>query len=167
MSDLAGKGHIAPEIFEQILEQIIDGKGLREIYRMGGGMPAPSTVYAFLSHNADAAERYARAREYQADAFADEIIEIADRVQTGISIKRIAQSVEEAEDGGGEVVEVREGDMTEHRKMQIDARKWAAAKLAPKKYGPRSDLNVTGELTINTVADRLARAKAKVGSSGA
>jgi hypothetical protein len=34
------------------------------------------------------------------------------------------------------------GDMIEHRRLQVDARKWMAARLAPKKYGDR----VTNEL---------------------
>ena len=55
--------------------------------------------------------------------------------------------------------------MLEHRRLQIDSRKWLAAKLAPKKYGARSEHHITGELTVDTLAERLARAKAKAGDA--
>ncbi len=67
------------------------------------------------------------ARELQADAYADDVVDIADRPKRGKRTKTSA-------DGKTETTH---GDMVEHRKLQIDARKWAAAKLRPKKYGDR------------------------------
>jgi hypothetical protein len=34
--------------------------------------------------------------------------------------------------------------MIEHRRLQVDARKWIAAKLKPKKYGDKQQTEVTG-----------------------
>lgn len=58
---------------------------------------------------------------------AAEIIKIADTPVVGIKKKTNEK---------GEV-ETTEGDMIEHRRLQVDARKWAASKLAPKKYGDK------------------------------
>jgi len=41
------------------------------------------------------------------------------------------------EKGEAEIVE---GDMIEHRRLQVDARKWMLAKMLPKKYGDRTTL---------------------------
>lgn len=160
---MAGRGHIEPEIFDEILERLILGEGLRPICRESR-MPAESTFYAFIARDKEAAERYAQAREWQAHGFVDEIKEIADAPKTGFKVKRMVKSDEEIEDGG-DVIEVTEGDMLEHRRLQIDSRKWLAAKLAPKKYGARSEHHITGELTVDTLAERLARAKAKAGDA--
>jgi hypothetical protein len=46
----------------------------------------------------------------------------------------------------------RTGDMLGHRRLQVEARKWYAAKLAPKKYGDRLELG--GELGFKTVSDK-------------
>ena len=62
-------------------------------------------------------ERYAHAREQQADFYADEIIEIADNCPPET----------------GEVAKA---------KLKIDARKWKAARLAPKKYSEKAELDL-------------------------
>lgn len=77
---------------------------------------------------------YARAREDQADTLADQIIEIADTPMLGIKTK--------TDDEGN--VETTEGDMIEHRRLRVDARKWIAAKLKPRKYGERLNTEHTG-----------------------
>ena len=38
-----------------------------------------------------------------------------------------------------------EKEMIEHRKLQIDSRKWLLSKLQPRKYGDKLDLNVAGQ----------------------
>ena len=35
--------------------------------------------------------------------------------------------------------------MIEHRRLQVDVRKWMAGKLAPKKYGDKLDVTSAGE----------------------
>jgi hypothetical protein len=52
---------------------------------------------------------------------------------------------------GKDGVEITEGDMIQHRRLQVDARKWYASKLAPKKYGDKieADLNHSGGITVN------------------
>ena len=60
---------------------------------------------------------HARAREQQADLYADEIIKIADDCTP--THEEIAKA-----------------------RVRIDARKWKAARLAPKKYGEKSELDM-------------------------
>lgn len=94
-----------------ICMEIMAGKSLRTICAMEG-MPAASTVYAWLGQYQGFSAQYARACEVQADVLADEIIEIAD------------------------------SDLDPNRaRVMIDARKWLAGKLRPKKYGDRVELD--------------------------
>jgi hypothetical protein len=122
---MARPSDYTPEVADGICEQIALGKSLRAICR-GDDMPDASTVYRWLSWNEAFREQYARAREDQADSHADEIIDIADN---------------EMEDPNS-------------RRVRIDARKWVAAKLKPKKYGERIDHNLqVNPISVNISLD--------------
>jgi hypothetical protein len=73
---------------------------------------------------------YARARDDQADTLADEILDIANTPVEGITTKT---------DSDGKT-ETTKADMLNHRRLQVDARKWIAAKLKPRKYGEKLEL---------------------------
>lgn len=137
------------EVADVILQRIMGGEGLVTIC-MDDDMPGTSTVYRWLAapENELFRDRYARAREVQADVLADEILRIADTPQVGRKVKIDADGEEE----------ITEGDMIEHRRLQVDARKWYASKLAPKKYGDKQQVEHSGSLSI---ADALREAKAK------
>ena len=110
------------EMAEKICEKIANGRSLRSICAEDG-MPTTSTVCKWLIENKEFSEQYARAREKQADYFAEEIIEIADSAEA-------------------------ESAAVSKAKLQIDARKWAASKIAPKKYGDKVEQQITGSLAI-------------------
>lgn len=101
-------------------------------------MPDVSTVYRWLAANEKFRDLYARAREDQADTLADEIQAIADEPMLG-------QKTTKKANGDVEVVE---GDMIEHRKLRVDARKWIAAKLKPRKYGERLEHEHSGSVNV-------------------
>ena len=94
-------------------------------------MPNKATVFRWLASNDAFRDQYARAREAQADAIFDEILHIADTPQIGQKVKKLP---------GGKK-EVSSGDMIEHRRLQVDARKWMAGKLNPKKYGDKQEID--------------------------
>jgi hypothetical protein len=94
-----------------------------------------ATVYRWLLAHDDFCEMYTRAREDQADTLADQIIAIADTPLQGVKTKT---------DSDGNI-ETTEGDMIEHRRLQVDARKWIAAKLKPRKYGEKVEQTHVGD----------------------
>lgn len=100
-----------PEIAAVICARIAEGKSLRKICE-ADDMPAMSTVFLWLSQNSDFSEQYARAREAQADSMADEMLDIADDKSLDPNDRRV----------------------------RLDARKWLAGKLRPKKYGDKLEL---------------------------
>jgi terminase small subunit-like protein len=117
----------------EICSRIAEGQSLVAICR-DDGLPDVRTVYRWLAAREEFCQMYTRAREDQADTLADQIIDIADTPVAGIKTKT---------DGDGKV-ETIEGDMIEHRRLQVEARKWIAAKLKPKKYGERVQNEHTG-----------------------
>lgn len=109
-----------PAIGDEICDRLVDGESLRKIC-LSEHMPAASTVFKWLIESEKFAEQYARAREAQADTLADEILDIAD-------------------DGSNDYMgedETYNGDAVQRSKLRVDARRWIAAKLKPKKYGDR------------------------------
>jgi len=122
-----------------ICMMLSEGMSLRQILKADtvGALPAQSTVYEWLIRHPLFAEQYARAREEQADTNADEILEIADE-----------RPPEFKDDKGRTYL-----DQTyiAWQKNRIEARKWTAMKLKPKKYGDRVALEgVEGGAAIKT-----------------
>ncbi|MCF3462782.1 terminase small subunit protein [Stenotrophomonas maltophilia] len=128
---MARPSKFTQKLADAICEQLVDGKSLRTICSTAK-MPGRSTVVRWLAENEAFRNQYARARELQADTLADEILDIADKAVMGEKLKK---------DGRGKVIERRTGDMVERSKLMIDARKWYAGKLQPKKYGERVALD--------------------------
>jgi hypothetical protein len=122
-----------PTIFTKLLGDIIctriaEGESLREIIK-SEGMPDRTVVYDWLLKDPDFANRYARARDEQADTLADEIIAIADEQPEIIVVK---------DKKTGAVIEHKlDNAFLQWQKNRIDARKWTAMKLKPKKYGDK------------------------------
>lgn len=96
-----------PEIANKICERLIEGESLRKICR-DEGMPNASTVCRWLGQQEEFRKQYAHARDAQADTLADEILTIVD-----------------------------ECDDAQAARLRMDARKWLAAKMAPKRYGEK------------------------------
>lgn len=124
------------KVADAICERLAEGKSLNSICA-SDDMPHKATVFRWLSSHDEFRDQYARAREAQADVLFDEILDIANTPIEGTKTKL---------DKDGEVVEVSKGDMIEHRRLQIDARKWMAGKLRPKVYGDKLDVDLTGAL---------------------
>jgi hypothetical protein len=114
------------EIADAICERLMAGQSLRTICK-DEDMPAASTVFRWLTLNASFSEQYARAREIQADLMFDDVLEIADDARNDWMARNASEDV-------GWTLN---GEHVQRSKLRVDARKWMAGKLAPKKYGER------------------------------
>lgn len=112
------------ELADEICERLAKGESLRSICR-DEHVPSLTTVLRWVEEKPEFSEQYARAREAQADTLADEIISIAD---------------DDAED-------------VNRSRLRVDARKWVASKLKPKRYGDKIDHNHGGGITITLESD--------------
>src|SRR5690606_10358485 len=115
------------QIADVICERIADGESLRGICACEG-MPSKATVFRWLGKHKGFPAQYARARDEQAESFADEMVAISDERETKI--------VMAGEDEAGAVFDA---TAVARNRLRIDARKWVASKLKPKKYGDRMD----------------------------
>lgn len=95
------------------------------------------TVLEWLadSNKAEFTQKYARAKEMQADVLAAEILEISDDQSKDII--------------AGEYGESGNSAAVNRSKLRVDSRKWLASKLAPKKYGDK--IEHTGNVEVAVV----------------
>lgn len=107
------------ELSYTICERIVEGDSLRSICKEDD-MPAISTVFMWLDTKPEFLDRYTRAKDNQADTNTEDIQHLAKRV--------IAGEVE-----------------PQAARVAIDAYKWTASKLKPKKYGDKIDMTSGGE----------------------
>lgn len=138
-----------------ICERLAKGESLRSICA-DEGMPHESTVRLWVVNGGEFATQYARAREIGYEMLADEILEISDTPLLGVETKIKSDGTRETT----------EGDMLGHRRLQVDSRKWMLAKMLPKKYGDKLDLNHSGRIAVaqEMSDDELARIAASGGS---
>lgn len=119
-------------LIETICARISEGESLRTICK-DPSMPGAATVFVWLADKdkPEFQEQYACAREAQADKYAEEIISIADDGKNDTYLD---------EDGN----ERTNQDVIARSRLRVDARKWYASKLAPKKYGDKVQAEVSG-----------------------
>lgn len=113
-----------PLLADKICFHIASGESLLALCKRTG-MPTTSTIYKWLNEYPEFSDKYRRAREEQADYYADDIISIADNCT--------ADSAEVAK-----------------AKLRIDARKWYVTKVAPRKYADRVIQNIALHTTLAT-----------------
>lgn len=117
------------EIAGLICERLMDGQSLRSIC-LADDMPSGATVFRWLAdpRYENFRDQYARAREAQADAMADEILDIADD-GTNDYVER--------ERPDGSKFDAVDSEHIQRSRLRVEARKWLASKLLPKKYGDK------------------------------
>jgi len=116
------------EIALEICTRITEGQPLTRICK-DDHMPAVSSVYLWLLKNKVFSDLYTRAREDQSDTLADQIMEIGDEVPMMVIT-----------DEDGKVTKRMDPAGINRNRLRVDARKWIAAKLKPRKYGDRQIL---------------------------
>lgn len=130
----------------EIARRMAEGETVNMIGQTAG-YPAASTIYMWGTDSAHPfAEMYARARQLYAHKVAAEIVDLADAGEA-----RMAN--------------------VELLRVRIDARKWAASKIAPKVYGDRVQQDTTARIELvdaDALDSRLDRAiAAHCAASGA
>lgn len=122
-----------------ICDKLADGESLRQILD-AEDMPASSTVFKWLSDDKAFSEQYAHAREAQADALFDDILTIADDGRN--------DWMERKNSDGENIGWMENGEALRRSQLRVDARKWMAGKLRPKKYGDKLDVEHAGALVL-------------------
>lgn len=116
-----------PELYSEelaltVLTRIAEGESLRKIAGHDD-MPSIFTIYKWIETVEGFSERYARAKQDAADSLAEDIQDIGDKTLKGFYEPAAAR-------------------------VAIDAYKWTAAKLKPKKYGDKLEVDSTVKHTL-------------------
>lgn len=101
-----------------ICEKLVDGMSLRAVCR-SETMPSISSVMMWLTKYPSFAEQYATSTEERAIGMFEDMFDIADEVEAEPS--KVAKA-----------------------KLRIDTRKWALARMNPKKYGEKVEQTLVG-----------------------
>ncbi len=109
----------------EICRRLAEGETLRSVCR-DKAMPDKASVLRWLGDKtkADFRTQYAHARDMQADALFDEALEIADDATGDWSTDKDGKKVLDHEN-------------IQRSRLRVDTRKWAAGKMAPKRYGDK------------------------------
>ena len=103
-------------------------------------MPHRATVIKWLLKHKEFNDKYAQAREAQADFLLEELLDIADSAEGDMLLDK----------DGKPTGKVNHENINRSR-LRVDTRKWVITKLAPKKYGDRVEEIAKEELTIHNV----------------
>lgn len=117
-----------PEVAAEICSLLADGKSLRKVCERPG-MPNKATVFRWLAQHDEFRDQYAKATETRADAIFEEMFDIADEV------------AEEAAAVG-------------KARLRIDTRKWALARMNPKKYGDKVSQEIDHKSSDGSMATK-------------
>lgn len=153
------------KIADEICDWLASGQTLTSYCKIPGNVCYQTVMYWIWhdsEYRAEFSEKYAKAREMQAEKMADEITDIADDDSQDYEFK-------ESEDGTT-ATPVFLKENVQRSRLRVDSRKWIASKLLPKKYGERITTQHEGGININCdLADRLAEAldRAKNGTGKA
>ena len=111
---------------ENVLGAICAGQSLRSVCRADDHTPSVTSFLKWVSDEPELAERYARARNIQADLIFDEMASLEEKVLDG-------QLEPQA------------------YRVAMDTRKWRLGRMMPQKYG--DTLKVQSEGSINLVIE--------------
>lgn len=107
-------------IADEICARLAKGETLRTIIASSDHLPDRTTIYDWLRKHESFANQYAQARAEQADYYAELIVDES-------------YSSHDAQIG----------------RLRVDALKWAASKMAPKKYGEKIEIETAQPLTLS------------------
>ncbi|HBL4693585.1 ubiquitin carboxyl-hydrolase [Citrobacter sedlakii] len=117
-----------PEVAADICSLLADGESLRKVCERPG-MPSKTSVFRWLAEHQEFRDQYAKATETRADAIFEEIFEIAD----------------DATEESAAVAKAR---------LRIDTRKWALARMNPKKYGEKVSQEIDHKSSDGSMATK-------------
>lgn len=129
-----------PELLEAICAGISLGKSARAMCIEAG--ISQRVLWNWLASDAELMKQYLRAKELGVDAYAEEIIEISDDGSRDTY----------TDEKGKEVID---REVIARSQLRIDARKWYASRLAPKKYGDKLSVMQDGSDADKLVIHRI------------
>ena len=135
MAEIGRPSTYTVEIADEICERIAIGESVRQICLLEH-MPDDATFYRWLLKYEELRDKYARAKEAQADRFNEELIEIADDGRN--------DWIERENNRTGQTYIALNEEALGRAKLRVETRKWLMGKHKPKKYGDKIQTELSG-----------------------
>lgn len=139
------------KLVTELCNRMIEGNSLRRVC-MADDMPSMSTVLRWLADEEKKffQSQYARAKEIQAEAMAEDILSISDDGTNDTYV-----------DDNGNVKT--DHDVIARSRLRVDTRKWLMSKMAPKRYADKVQQELSGPdgvpLEFTAITRRIVKAK--------
>ena len=150
------------KIMEIVCERLsTSAHGLDRICREDNDLPTTASILSWLSEENKGGggpllDMYRAGKRLQADYMADETIDIADNdVYEPLVIDGEPVVV------NGKVIKTITSAAVNHARLRVDARKWAASKLEPRKYGDKLELSGNPERPLSGMTEEQLIARQK------
>lgn len=126
---------------DEICKRITEGLSLRKVC-LAPDMPSIGTVCRWLSEGDKKSfqEQYARACEIRTDVMAEELMDLHEKAWVPVEIEGVPLVID-----GKPVMTINQSSAAAVR-LEADNKKWLMAKMKPKKYGDKVDLNHGGQV---------------------
>jgi hypothetical protein len=125
------------EIADEICLRLSQGESMLHICQTSPHLPVRSTINLWLlsDKHKEFSDNYAKAKAEYAEIVFDDLVNIAD--DNCEDIKTII-------DKDGNEKEVVDNELVNRSRLRVDTRKWILARMFPKKYGEKSEIEHIG-----------------------
>lgn len=134
---------ISDKQVDEICGRVAQGETRKAVCRELGVSYATFSLMVTADRPTGLASRYARAREAQAESWADQIIDISDQQEEATDGKVVRFDRDTITGKDGE--EKCDHEWISRSRLRVDTRKWLMAKLHPRAYGEK--LEIKGQMT--------------------
>jgi len=131
------------ELLATILDRVANGEPLSRVCD-SDDMPSRKSFFEWVAKDDSIKAKYEFAIQMRADIYAESIIDIADEEVTMIKASKHGGGEDD-----GDIEVVFDSAAVARNRLRVDARKWYASKLAPKKYGDKVQTEVSGAIGID------------------
>ena len=138
-------------VAEEVCVRLMEGRTLRSICE-DQDIPSKNVVYRWLAADPVFKDAYARAREFQMLAWADDVVEIADDTSADYYDR-------DTKDGGTERVVDQEA--IARSRLKVDARKWLMSKLSPRLFADKVEVDLHATVKVEDMSDEELEAKTR------
>jgi len=121
------------ELGSEICAELSQGISLRTVCK-AEDFPCAATVFNWLRVHEEFLEQYTRAKEESADAMAEDILDISDNASNDW------MDTNDDSNPGYRL----NGENIQRSRLRVESRKWLMSKQKPKKYGDKTQQEVSG-----------------------
>jgi len=150
-------------IATKVCTQLAMGKSMRTVCE-DPKLPSMRTVFNWLADKDEFLQQYTRAKAEAADVLVDEMLEIADDTTSDRYFKQLLRTLDPdmtvAELSDNAVIALlaaKNPENIQRSRLRVEARKWIASKLKPKKYGDKITHTGDEDEPIHMVTRRIKR----------